>query len=150
MIRVTFTDTELTELISAHIMLGVAMEQSGEDKQALCCKITVGRLQSSLDSARAAKADVTRVTFTENELIEIAGALSAFGAAMENSPDQEAVNMTECCARLAGKLQNARRNEHEAKATKKTGRPGDDFAGKAIAVSSLAVMGGILFALLAH
>jgi hypothetical protein len=41
MIRVTFTDGELTELISVLTFFGIGMEQAGDRKQALCSKILV-------------------------------------------------------------------------------------------------------------
>jgi hypothetical protein len=58
--------------------------------------------------------------------------------------------MAACSFKLAGKLQNARRSAHEAKAAKRAANAGaESFAYRVLGVSLLAVVGGILFALIA-
>ena len=116
------------------------MKEAGERNQVICCQMIVGKLQSNLDSARTAKADTIRVTFTESELLEITAVMGVLGAVMETAPAKEARYMAESCSRLAGKLQNARcsAREHERKvekkaATKAARATGDGFAGKAVA-----------------
>jgi len=118
-IPVTFADRELEELIANLCRCGAAAKINGH-RVPVSHTIIIGRLTRDLESARRSKRDPIPLTFFETEVIDIEAVLLLMAATLEKAPNPTAdlQKTTENCFMLAGKLGDARRSAHEAKAAK--------------------------------
>jgi hypothetical protein len=119
-IRIAFADSELDELIANLCRCGAAAKRNGH-RVPISQAMLIGRLTRNLESARRAQLDLIPLTLFETEVTEIEAVLLLMAATLEKAPDPTALiqKTAETCWMLAGKLGDARRSAHEAKAERR-------------------------------
>jgi hypothetical protein len=118
MIRVVFTDRELTEFKDSLCLVITAAKGSGERTLEIGFTMRLGRVMQSEESARAAKVETFPIWFTESDLTETEAGLFMLAACLEKLPDPAAREATARLLRAAKKLGDARRSKYQAKAAK--------------------------------
>jgi hypothetical protein len=126
-IHVTFSDGELDQIIANLCLLARIMERSGE-RVPFSLNMQIGMIGERLETARRQALALIDFSFGERTLIKLQAALMFLGTLIESRADdspqadgatQKAAEVIKACFALAGKLGDARRGVHQAKAEKK-------------------------------